>query len=170
MHSGSWIFIILLSFVIISSVADPETLNASVGGNVTLPDAVEEEGFLYYGGQNLALVQERKLFKNYGELYQKTLHWNQTTGRFTLTGLQKSDSGIYRVASKTGRRVNVQYNLMVDDPAENKPAPSTASIPVWIPIVSVCVVSSSCHSLFLPSGGFVSIRSRQRHRQKSRTM
>ncbi|CAN9510737.1 unnamed protein product [Ophioblennius macclurei] len=109
--------IFFLCSVIISSAADPETLNASVGGNITLPDAVEEEGFLLYGGNNIALVDERKLLKIYEENYQKRLHWNQNTGRFTLTGLQKSDSGNYTVDSKTGRRVFVHYKLTVYDSA-----------------------------------------------------
>ncbi|CAN9510741.1 unnamed protein product [Ophioblennius macclurei] len=107
--------IFIFCSLIISSAADPETLNASVGGNVTLPDAVEEKGFLLYGGKILAQVHERKLFEIYEENYQKRLHWNQNTGRFTLTGLQKSDSGIYTVDSKTGRRVYVQYKLTVYD-------------------------------------------------------
>ncbi|CAN9510740.1 unnamed protein product [Ophioblennius macclurei] len=153
MHSGSWILIILLSFVIISSAADPETLNASVGGNITLPDAVEEKGFLLYEGKAVAKVHEKKLLEIYEENNQNRIHWNQTTGRFTLTGLQKSDSGIYTVDSKKGRRVYVQYKLSVHDPAENEPSrngavdtgtsDSTDTRPAdWIPIVIpiVCVV------------------------------
>ncbi|XP_029949081.1 uncharacterized protein LOC115389688 [Salarias fasciatus] len=108
--------IFFLCFVIISAAADPlKTLRASVGRSVTLPDTVEEEGFLVYGGKILAQVDEKKLFKIYGDNYKERLHWNQNTGRFTLTRLQKYDSGIYAVDSKKGRVVFVDYKLMVYD-------------------------------------------------------
>ncbi|XP_029943703.1 uncharacterized protein LOC115385767 isoform X2 [Salarias fasciatus] len=106
--------VFFLCFVIISAAADPlKTLRASVGGNITLPDAVKEEGFLLYEGKNLAQVDEKKLFKIYGD--KERLHWNQNTGRFTLTRLQKNDSGIYAVDSKKGRVVFIKYKLMVYD-------------------------------------------------------
>ncbi|XP_029950088.1 uncharacterized protein LOC115390379 isoform X3 [Salarias fasciatus] len=108
--------IFFLCFVIISAAADPlKTLRASVGGSITLPDAVKEEGFLLYGGKILAQVEEKKLFKIYGENYKERLHWNQNTGCFTLTRLQESDSGIYTVGSKEGRRASVEYKLIVYD-------------------------------------------------------
>ncbi|XP_029949248.1 SLAM family member 7-like [Salarias fasciatus] len=91
------------------------TLRASVGRSVTLPDTVKEEGFLLYGGKILAQVDEKKLFKIYGDNYKERLHWNQNTGRFTLTRLQKYDSGIYAVDSKKGRVVFVDYKLIVYD-------------------------------------------------------
>ncbi|XP_029949082.1 SLAM family member 7-like [Salarias fasciatus] len=111
--------IFFLSLVIISAAADPlKTLRASVGGNITLPHAVKEEGFLLYGRKSLALVYEKKLYQIYGENYKDRLHWNQNTGRFTLTRLQKNDSGIYTVDSKEGRRASVEYELMVYDPVQ----------------------------------------------------
>ncbi|XP_029949079.1 SLAM family member 7-like isoform X3 [Salarias fasciatus] len=107
--------IFFLSLVIISAAADPlKTLTASVGGNITLPNAVKEEGFLLYEGNNLALVYEKKL-KIYEENHKERLHWNQNTGYFTLTRLQKNDSGIYKVDSKEGRRASVEYELIVYD-------------------------------------------------------
>ncbi|XP_029949083.1 uncharacterized protein LOC115389690 [Salarias fasciatus] len=108
--------IFFLCFVIISAAADPlKTLTASAGGNITLPHAVKEKGFLLSERNNLAHVDKKNLLDIYGENYKDRLHWNQNTGCFTLTRLQKNDSGIYTVDSKEGRGASVEYKLMVYD-------------------------------------------------------
>ncbi|XP_030605534.1 uncharacterized protein LOC115794248 [Archocentrus centrarchus] len=89
-------------------------LPGSVGGNITLPDPVLEFGFLFYGGRNIAMVNEGKL-KILEEIYTNRLHWDRNTGLFTLADLQRNDSGIYTIDSKTGKSLSTSYKLTVYD-------------------------------------------------------
>ncbi|XP_047433908.1 CD48 antigen-like isoform X2 [Mugil cephalus] len=92
-----------------------KNLTGTVGGNITIPDPVVERGFLLYKGKNIALVNKREL-DILEDIYMNRLHWDQTTGLFTLTGLKKNDSGVYYVDSKKGRTSTTSYDLLVFDP------------------------------------------------------
>ncbi|KAM4750922.1 CD48 antigen-like [Anableps anableps] len=101
-------------------------LSGVAGGNITLPDALLEFGFLSVGVKNIALVKDRKL-QFVEEIYQNKLHWNRNSGLFTITELQKNDSGIYTIDSKRERVFISSYNLTVYDPAPT-PAVETQTV------------------------------------------
>lgn len=58
------------------------------------------------------MVSEEKL-ETYEEMDTGTVLWNKTTGLFTITRLQKNNSGIYHINSKKGRLFAVSYNVTV---------------------------------------------------------
>ncbi|RVE76740.1 hypothetical protein OJAV_G00011930 [Oryzias javanicus] len=91
-----------------------KNISSVVGGNVTLPDPVPEEGFLVQKLTILAQVFEKKLRTYEGN---NRILWDQTSGLFTITELQKSDSGVYNIDSKRGKVFTASYNLTVYDPA-----------------------------------------------------
>ncbi|XP_047432336.1 CD48 antigen-like isoform X2 [Mugil cephalus] len=101
-----------------------KNLTGTVGGNITIPDPVVERGFLSYGGKPIASVRERK-YEIEDEIYMNRLHWDQTTGLFTLTRLKKNDSGVYYVNSKKGRVLSTSYKLSVFDPV---PSPAVEKL------------------------------------------
>ncbi|XP_078804956.1 lymphocyte function-associated antigen 3 isoform X2 [Oryzias latipes] len=88
-------------------------LKAVVGGNVTLPESIPEEGFLLRESTNLAQVLETKL-RIIREPYKNRILWDQSSGLFTITDLQRSDSGLYSIDSNNKKDV-VFYNLTVFD-------------------------------------------------------
>ncbi|KAK2815556.1 hypothetical protein Q5P01_026023 [Channa striata] len=102
------------TYRVMSSSAAKEVKNLSVteGGNITFPDPVLEFGFLMYGNKNLAMVtkSEMQIVEN---IYMNRLHWNKNTGIFTITDLQRNDSGIYTVDSKKGQIFTTSYEVTV---------------------------------------------------------
>ncbi|KAM9770392.1 uncharacterized protein ACNS7B_009681 [Menidia menidia] len=67
-----------------------------VGGNITLPDSVLQNGFLSINGRIIALVRKGE-FGIEDDSYVDKIHWNKQTGLFTITDLQISDSGLYNI-------------------------------------------------------------------------
>ncbi|XP_008304052.1 T-lymphocyte surface antigen Ly-9-like [Stegastes partitus] len=119
-------FVTLLT-VLSSSAADvEETLTGSEGGSITLPAPVGELGLLFYKVKTLAVVQNWVL-DIWHQRYRDRLLWNRTTGLFTITRLQKDDSGIYTVQSKTGNVFAQSYKLTVYDSASG-PAVETVNV------------------------------------------
>nr|XP_046228677.1 uncharacterized protein LOC124050313 isoform X2 [Scatophagus argus] len=106
-----------LFIVIVSSDAEEvqKNLTATEGGSITLPDPVVEHGFLSIGGKVVAVVN-RRTFQTFEEVHKDKFFWNNNTGLFTITGLQRSDSGIYHIDSKTGRVFIRSYRLIVYEP------------------------------------------------------
>ncbi|KAE8301083.1 hypothetical protein D5F01_LYC01237 [Larimichthys crocea] len=105
-----------------------KNLAGTEGGSITLPDPVEELGFLSLRGKNLAMVSERR-FKMLEEdyKYKDKVLWDNNTGLFTITGLQRDNSGIYTVDSQKGRVFTSSYKLTV---YESVPAPAVNSVSV----------------------------------------
>ncbi|XP_028259224.1 CD48 antigen-like isoform X3 [Parambassis ranga] len=120
------IFIICVLVMRLSAEDLKEKLKASVGGNITLPDPVMELGFLNYGTKTVAMVNNGKI-DIYVDIYRNRIHWNKNSGLFTITQLQRNDSGIYAVDSKKGRIFLSAYKLTVYDPVPG-PAVSTVSV------------------------------------------
>lgn len=89
-----------------------EKLKASVGGNITLPDPVMEFGFLNFGTKTVAMVNNGEI-SIFEDIYRNRIHWNKNSGLFTITHLQRNDSGTYVVDSKTGRVFSSVYKLTV---------------------------------------------------------
>ncbi|XP_051807062.1 T-lymphocyte surface antigen Ly-9-like, partial [Acanthochromis polyacanthus] len=92
-----------------------ETLTGSEGGNVTLPASVGESGLLIFEITTLAVVHDRKL-DIWQERYRDRIVWNRTTGLFTITALQRDDTGIYTVESNKGNVFVKSYSLTVFAP------------------------------------------------------
>lgn len=90
-------------------------LTAVVGGSVTLPDPVLQFGFLSHGIKTVALVMNEGVLEILEDAYEENLRWNQTTGLFTITDLQKNHSGVYILESKQGRIFLSSFNLSVYD-------------------------------------------------------
>ncbi|KAM9363259.1 CD48 antigen-like [Symphorus nematophorus] len=103
-----------------------KNLTGTEGGSITLPQPVMEYGFLLFGGKNIAMVIERKI-KIYEEIYKDKVLWNNNTGLFTITGLQRKDSGIYNVDSKEGRVFITSYKVTV---YESVPTPAVTEVNV----------------------------------------
>ncbi|XP_035993519.1 CD48 antigen [Fundulus heteroclitus] len=120
------IFMCLVAMMRFSAADElKRNLTGVVGGNVTFPDPLLELGFLLEG-TNIAMVYEGKL-QILEEKYKNKLHWNRNSGLFTITDLQKSDSGVYNIDSKRGRALSVSYSLTVYDGA---PTPAIETLTV----------------------------------------
>ncbi|XP_028999683.1 SLAM family member 7-like isoform X2 [Betta splendens] len=102
---------LLLLLVLTPSVAE-KNLTGTVGGSITLPKPVLELGFIIYEAKALAMVTDGKM-KIVEKMYENKLLWSDRTGCFTITDLQKNDSGIYTVDLK-GSGVTA-YKLSVFD-------------------------------------------------------
>nr|XP_033479730.1 uncharacterized protein LOC117255190 [Epinephelus lanceolatus] len=101
-------------------------LAGTEGGSITLPDPVMVQGFVSFGRIILDMV-ENKNIEVYEELYKDRLLWDSDTGLFTITGLQRNDSGIYNIDSKKGNVFTASYKLTVYEPVPT-PAVSTLSV------------------------------------------
>lgn len=101
-----------------------KNLMGTVGGNITLPDSVQEKGFLLYGENVIAHVIKGE-FEIHEDIYMNRLQWDRNSGLFTLTELQRNDSGIYTVDSKTGKGFTSSYKLTVYDPV---PTPNVTKL------------------------------------------
>ncbi|CAK6976096.1 CD48 antigen-like [Scomber scombrus] len=117
---------LIFFFIVMISAATEEikNLTATEGGNITLPDSVMEFGFVTFERKNVAFVTKREV-EIAEDIYR--LHWDKNTGLFTITGLQRSDSGIYIIESKRRNIFIISYNLTVYDPVPT-PAVNTVSV------------------------------------------
>ena len=89
-----------------------ENLTGVVGGSIILPDSLLERGFLLYNGNNIASVKNEEL-EILEDIYLNKLLWNKVTGLFTITDLQRNDSGVYKFDSKKGRVFTSSFKLTV---------------------------------------------------------
>ncbi|XP_069023430.1 T-lymphocyte surface antigen Ly-9-like [Embiotoca jacksoni] len=107
-----------------------KNLAGTVGGTITLPEPLLGKGYISFGGKILASVRWGELDIE-EEIYTHRLHWNKTSGLFSLTNLQRNDSGIYTLDNK-GKKVISSYKLTVYDAV---PIPS---------VIQFNVSSNSC--------------------------
>uniref|UniRef100_A0A1A8HWU6 Ig-like domain-containing protein n=1 Tax=Nothobranchius kuhntae TaxID=321403 RepID=A0A1A8HWU6_NOTKU len=106
----SWLTVMLM---VLSAAEDVKnTLSGVVGGSITLLDPVPERGFLSHNKPIIASVSPFGL-----DVYLNRVQWDRNSGLFTITDLQKTDSGVYTIESKTGRVFIKSYNLTVYDSA-----------------------------------------------------
>ncbi|XP_071379749.1 SLAM family member 7-like [Centroberyx affinis] len=108
---------IFIFFIVMSSAATEDVkrnLTCTEGGSITLPDPVVESGFLLYGGKFIAFVTDRRS-QIWKESFRDRVLWDNNTGLFTITGLQRDDSGIYTIDPKEG--VVTSYQLSVYEAA-----------------------------------------------------
>ncbi|KAG8015010.1 hypothetical protein GBF38_022245, partial [Nibea albiflora] len=106
--------------MISSDTVEVKNLTGTEGGSITLPDPVEELGFLNFGTKTIAQVNERRV-QTFDEIYKDKVLWDKNTGLFTITGLQRNDSGTYIVDSKKGKVFVTSYELTV---YESVPTPA----------------------------------------------
>ncbi|XP_069569960.1 T-lymphocyte surface antigen Ly-9-like [Brachyistius frenatus] len=124
-------FIVLFIVMRISAAeVVKKNLTGTVGGSVTLPGPLLERGFISFGGKILASVRKGELDIE-EEIYTHRLHWNKISGNFSLTKLQRNDSGIYILDNK-GQKMISSYKLTVYDAV---PTPS---------VIKSNVSSNSC--------------------------
>ncbi|XP_029931797.1 uncharacterized protein LOC115376319 isoform X2 [Myripristis murdjan] len=122
---------ILVILIVMSSSAAQEVKNltSTEGGSITLPDPILKLGFLLYGGSNVALVINSEI-SVVDERFRNRVFWDKNTGLFTIRGLQRNDSGIYSVDSKT-KGVLTSYRLTVyesvPEPGVNRSSVSAES-------------------------------------------
>ncbi|XP_039889507.1 uncharacterized protein LOC120734639 isoform X2 [Simochromis diagramma] len=126
MESSMRVIVLLAVMRFSASEEVKKNLTGTVGGNITLPDSVQEEGFLLYGGKVIALVNNGE-FKVLKEKYKNRLQWDRNSGLFTLTELQRDDSGIYVIQSETGKGFTSSYELTVYD---SVPTPAVKKVSV----------------------------------------
>ncbi|KAL7404127.1 hypothetical protein ABVT39_009989 [Epinephelus coioides] len=108
------------------SLTEDVYLTGTEGGSITLPDPVMVRGFVSFGRIILAMVQNKNI-EVYEELYKDRLLWDSDTGLFTITGLQRNDSGIYNIDSKKGNVFTASYKLTV---YESVPTPAVSTLSV----------------------------------------
>lgn len=129
-----------------------KNLTGTVGGNITLPDSVQEEGFLLYERKIIALVNNGEI-----KVYKNRLQWDRNSGLFTLTELQRDDSGIYTVDSKTGKVFTSSYKLTVYGKSHiysgmflcNIPAPYVTSVCMFLISLVISSLQNKNSFLFL---------------------
>ncbi|KAM3624368.1 uncharacterized protein V6R79_022559 [Siganus canaliculatus] len=114
------LMIIILGFTVIISCEGGEVklLNGIKGGSITLPEPVMEFGFLSVNGIVIIMVREKKS-DIFHEMHKNKVLWNNNTGLFTITGLERNDSGIYDVDPNKGKDFITSYNLTVYDPVSS---------------------------------------------------
>ncbi|KAM9769455.1 uncharacterized protein ACNS7B_002727 [Menidia menidia] len=107
----SWkaVFLLFLRLSAAGGEKEKKELTGVVGGNITLPDSILETGFLHFYENHIASVMTG-IF----ESYVKNVHWKKETGLFTITDLQKNNSGDYKL--EWGSIFKFLYWLRVFDP------------------------------------------------------
>ncbi|XP_040001652.1 uncharacterized protein LOC120800011 isoform X2 [Xiphias gladius] len=101
-----------------------KNLTGTEGGNITLPYHVVQSGFLSFGANVIANVRKGEI-QILEEMYRNRLLWNKDTGFFTLTGLQRNDSGNYALSSTILYKLTVYGTVPM--PAVKKLRVSTES-------------------------------------------
>ncbi|XP_055014414.1 uncharacterized protein LOC129410377 [Boleophthalmus pectinirostris] len=102
--------VLLLTVISLSFSEVRVNLTAVVGSSITFPDPVKERGFFSFASVY------NEVFEIEEDIYTNRLHWNSSTGRFTLSDLLKSDSGVYTIDSKKGNVFYKYYELKVYEP------------------------------------------------------
>ncbi|XP_071361840.1 CD48 antigen-like [Trachinotus anak] len=131
---------LFIFFIVLNSCATEKVnLASTVGGNITLPDPVDD-GFLSFGPKIIAVLKKREI-QILEELYKDRLLWNNNTGLLTLTGLQRNDSGAYALDSSRS------YTLTVYDAV---PTPAVKQLSVTTESCTLlCVVDKAENTTLL---------------------
>lgn len=134
-----------------------KNLTGTVGGNITLPDSVLERGFLLYRETTIAQVNKDG-FEILEHIYMNRLQWDRNSGLFTLTELQRDDSGSYVIDSKTGKgKRKSSYELAVYGKSHiysgiflcNIPAPYVTSVCMFLISLVISSLQNKNSFLFL---------------------
>ncbi|KAJ8373403.1 hypothetical protein AAFF_G00265300 [Aldrovandia affinis] len=124
------IFLVCLLFCVtglgVFSVQTVE-LNGIVGQSVTFPDAVKNMGSLSYGVNKDKQATVGDVTGGKFTPFRDRVQWDSSTGRFSITDLNKEDSGMYTVVNNDAAGKPYQYQLNVYKRERQK---SYASSPV----------------------------------------
>ncbi|XP_055078725.1 uncharacterized protein LOC117369466 isoform X2 [Periophthalmus magnuspinnatus] len=115
----------LLSVLSLSLSEVRVNLTSAVGSSITFPDPVKERAFLNFRTKTIALIYNG-VYEIEEDIYTNRLHWS-STGHFTLSDLQKNDSGVYAIDSKKGNVFYKLYELKVYDPV-SRPVVSCVNV------------------------------------------
>ncbi|XP_042278556.1 CD48 antigen-like isoform X2 [Thunnus maccoyii] len=118
--------ILFLTVIISSANEEVKNLTSTEGGSITLPDPVKEKGYLSFERTNIAAVNKGEVEIEV-DIYIGRLHWDKNNGNFTITGLQRNDSGIFAIDSKKGRIFTKSYKLTVYE-SVSLPAVNTSNL------------------------------------------
>ncbi|KAG5849608.1 hypothetical protein ANANG_G00112750, partial [Anguilla anguilla] len=98
----------LLCITAVSVFGQSVPLNGILGESVKFPAAAEKGGYLMYG--TLTIGDSSRETPGIGK-YRDRVHWDSSTGFFSLSGLKMEDSGEYKVHN-TDQNINVfQLNV-----------------------------------------------------------
>ncbi|KAK7929856.1 hypothetical protein WMY93_006251 [Mugilogobius chulae] len=106
---------LLLTVFPLSLTEEKVNLTAVVGSSITFPDPLKQRGYFSFGSKLVALVYNG-VNETEDNNYTNRLHWSKSTGLFTLSNLQKTDSGVYTIDSKKGNVFVKNYELKLFDP------------------------------------------------------
>ncbi|XP_067114238.1 uncharacterized protein [Osmerus mordax] len=109
---------------------DGGKLTGAVGGDITLPAAVETSGSLEYGDKAICQV-----FKGDSEVYDEDLRdrlqWDRQTGLFTIRELRINNTGMYTVKDSIGKN-NSLFHLTVYNQVSKPQVRAAAPAPCWV--------------------------------------
>lgn len=74
-----------------------ERMMGTVGGSITFPVPVQEDGSLTYEGRVVILVGTGNIRIIDDERFKDRLQWDQQSGQFSIKLLKTNDSGTYKV-------------------------------------------------------------------------
>ncbi|XP_070683917.1 signaling lymphocytic activation molecule-like isoform X2 [Pempheris klunzingeri] len=114
--------VVLLIVIISSATAEVKNLAGTEGGSITLPDPVKF-GFFLFKGTIIAMVENGQI-RILKTIFNGRLFWNETTGLFTVRGLQRNDSGIYTIDAQN---FTASYQLKVYESIQT-PAVTTLNV------------------------------------------
>ncbi|XP_074554038.1 uncharacterized protein LOC141810409 [Halichoeres trimaculatus] len=108
---------IVFFIVMLSSAAEDikSNLTRVQGGSVTFPDPVLKKGSFSFKSNTIAIVEKGQI-NIWEEIYEERLFWDKETGLFTLRGLQRNDSGIFKIESKDRQGAPTYHRLTVYEP------------------------------------------------------
>ncbi|XP_035274291.1 SLAM family member 9-like isoform X2 [Anguilla anguilla] len=106
--------IILCTFLLCSTVSvfgESQELNGIVGKSIEFKYAVKTNGGLMYSSVTIGDVHDSS-FTSSIEKYKGRVHWDSSTGLFSLSGLRLNDSGVYNVQNDGQKSVST-FSLTV---------------------------------------------------------
>ncbi|XP_035274277.1 titin-like isoform X1 [Anguilla anguilla] len=112
----------LLFTTAVSVFGQSVELHGILGQSVKFPAAVKKVGSLMHSGVTIGDVTNGKFTTPPNERFNGRLHWDSSTGLFSLSGLKMEDIGEYKVQN-TDQNINTvfQLNVYKDNVPVSKP-------------------------------------------------
>ncbi|XP_066574657.1 SLAM family member 8 [Amia ocellicauda] len=114
-------------------------LRGIVGEALSFNSSVSQNGFLNYGGSNIAMVLGGQITGPKGR-FDGRLHWDNETGLFHITELSNQDSGEYIVQDTGGQRRVTVFQLTVYNSVSKPEVTNKTQVSVQCPLL--CSVSN----------------------------
>ncbi|KAG5849613.1 hypothetical protein ANANG_G00112800 [Anguilla anguilla] len=97
--------------------SESRELHGIVGKSIEFTYAVKPSGGLIYSGEAIGDVTSGSFKTSHIEKYKGRVHWDSSTGYFSLSELRLNDSGVYNVQND-GQK-SVSFSLTVWIPVSN---------------------------------------------------